>query len=223
MKVLEDGSIAIAEAQSNSVTIRDTQGRSLATKSIMGNGNLRISGSPQQIQILENGGMLVVCRNVVVEFKTVNDKEEQLVIFNRAINYDICSALRLPTGETVVLLQNGPNHCIIVDAKGVEIPNKKLKVGPPFYQAHMELVGTENLLVTEVNQVAEYNMKQDKLVWKKEMSNVKSVQRLPNGNTLMVEANANPSRVIEVAPDGQEVWSYQSGNGRLTIARAYRR
>ena len=223
VKVLADGSIAIAESQTNSVTIRDTQGRNLGTKSIMGNGNLRISGSPQQIQILENGGMLVVCRNVVVEFKMVNDKEEQLVIYNRANNYDICSALRLPTGETAVLLQNGPNHCIFLDAKGVEIPNKKLKVGSPYYQAHMERVGTDNLLVTEMNQVAEYSMKEDKLVWKKAIGNVKSIQRLPNGNTLMVEANANPSRIIEVAPDGEEVWSYQLGAGRLTIARAYRR
>ena len=28
---------------------------------------------------------------------------------------------------------------------------------------------------------------------------------------------------LQLAPDGEEVWSYQLGAGRLTIVRAYRR
>src|SRR5262249_4092932 len=69
---LPDGSLVIAEYNSNRVTIRDTNGRIQAIKSL--GGNNRVYGNPQQVQVLENGNIRVVCRNVIVEFK--KDKDE---------------------------------------------------------------------------------------------------------------------------------------------------
>ncbi|OWK34621.1 PQQ-binding-like beta-propeller repeat protein [Fimbriiglobus ruber] len=212
---LPDGTIAIAEQNSARVTIRDTAGRILGTRSL--NGNNRVYGNPQQIQILPDGNMLVVCRNLIVEFK--KDKDEQVMTYIRA-NHDINAAKRLPNGETIVLFQNGPNHCGFLDDKGKDIPNKTLKVGMPFYQSQIAVTAPDRVLITEMNQIAEYDLKDGKLVWSKAVSQPRSVQRLPNGNTLYADAQGN--RLIEVTPDGEEVWSFQPTNG-LQVFRGYRR
>jgi outer membrane protein assembly factor BamB len=212
-----EGDVVIAEMNSNKVTVRDTQGRVKATRTTSGNN--RSYGNPQQVQVLDNGNLLVTCRNVVYEF--AKDKDEVVMTYPRTNTYDIAAAHRLPTGETLVMLQNAPDHAIFIDAKGKEIADRKLKTGMPVYQsAHVVGSGENQVLVTEQNQVAEYDLKTGKKVWFKTASQPRSVQRLPNGNTLYVEANTN--RLVEVTPDGEEVWTYQPTNG-MQLFRGYRR
>ncbi|HET6574513.1 MAG TPA: hypothetical protein VFG68_12975 [Fimbriiglobus sp.] len=211
---LPDGTLAIAEHNSNRVTIRDTAGRTLATRTI--GGQNRIYGNPQQVQVLSNGNLLVTCRNVIVEFKKGKDEEVARYVRN---NYDIHAACRLPDGTTLVLSQNGPNHGIFLDAKGKELPDRKLKTGTPYYQAHIARSGPDRVLLTELNQVVEYDLKKNEPVWKRAVNQPRSVQRLPNGNTLVVEAN--PNRLVEFTPDGEEVWSYKPDE--MQVFRAYRR
>ncbi len=215
---LPDGSVVVAEYNSNRVTIRDTTGKTLGTRTI-GGGN-RTFGNPQQVQVLANGNLLVTCRNVVIEFK--KDKDEEVMRYVRN-NYDINGAYRLPNGETLVLLQGGPNHGIYLDATGKEIPDRTLKTGTPFYQAQITATGPDRVLLTELNQVVEYDLKKNEAVWKRAANQPRSVQRLPNGNTLIVEAvQSGPSRLAEFTPDGEEVWSYQPTND-MQVFRAYRR
>jgi hypothetical protein len=213
---LPDGTVAIAEHNSNRVTVRDTAGRTLATRTI--GGKNRPSGSPQQVQVLDTGNLLVTCRNVIVEFK--KDKDEEVARYVRN-NYDIHAAHRLPNGQTLVLSQNGPNHGIFLDAKGKELPDRKLKTGPPYFQAHIAQTGPDRVLVTEMNQVVEYDLKKNESVWKRAVNQPRSVQRLPNGNTLVVEATPNANRLVEFTPDGEEVWSYKPDE--MQVFRAYRR
>jgi hypothetical protein len=214
-----DGDVAIAEMNSNRVTVRDTQGRVKFTYQTNGNGNNRAYGNPQQVQVLANGNLLVTCRNVVFEF--AKGKDEVVMQYLRANTYDIAAAHRLPSGETVVLLQNAPDHTIFIDGKGKELADRKLKTGMSVYMsAHVVESGENRVLVTEQNQVAEYDLASGKKVWSKAAGQPRSVQRLPNGNTLYVEANAN--RLVEVTPDGEEVWTYQPMNG-LQLFRGYRR
>jgi hypothetical protein len=223
---LPDGTLAIAEHNSNRVTIRDTGGRVISARTIGGGPN-RVFGNPQQVQVLENGNLLVVCRNVIIEFK--KDKDEEVMRYVRN-QYDITAARRLASGQTLVLFQNqanpqNPMHTMFLDEKGKEIPDKRLKTGMPYYQAHIDSPSADRVLITELNQVVEYDLKTGKPVWTKAVNQPRSVQRLPNGNTLLVDAGSN--RLLEVTPDGEEVWSYAPTSGSqnygLQIFRGYRR
>ena len=216
IQTLPDGNVVIAEHNSNRVTIREPKtGKILATRRV--GGANRVYGNPQQVQILPNGNMLVVCRNVIVEYKKDKDEEEMRFVRN---NYDITAAKRLHDGQTVVLLQNGPNHCIFLDANGKEIKDRKLKTQMPYYQAYIDISGKDKILLTEMNRIVEYQMSTGKELWTWSVNQPRSVQRLPNGNTLLVDAQSN--KVIEVTQSGEEVWSYKPTSG-LNVFRAFRR
>jgi hypothetical protein len=71
-----------------------------------------------------------------------------------------------------------------------------------------------------MTQVAEYDLKTGKQVWKHAISQAAAAQRLPNGNTLITATS--PKKVVEVTPDGTEVWEMLPREN-LRISRAYRR
>ena len=222
-QVLADGTVAVAENTVYSVSIRDTTGKVLAQKAVTGNAARRVSGNPQQLQILPGGDFLVACNNVVLEMK--RDKPDQSIVYDRSTNYDIVAAARLPGGETAVMLRNGPDHLVFVDKAGKELPDRKVKIGVPNYQAHLANSGEDRLLVSESLKVVEYDLKEKKPVWSHPTGNARCLQRLPNGNTLIVEGNGTAdgsNRVVEVTPAGEEVWTHRLGGG-LIILRAYRR
>jgi len=80
------------------------------------------------------------------------------------------------------------------------------------------------LLVTHQNQVAEYDLKDGKAGWTFDVRSPTSVQRLPNGNTLIASLDNN--RALEVTPDREVGWEFQyrSPDGHpYTLARVYRR
>ncbi len=221
--VLADGAVAVAEMNVNSVSIRDTTGKVLAQKAVTGNAARRVYGNPQQLQVLPGGDFLVVCNNAVLEMK--RDKPDQTIVYDRSNNYDIVAATRLPNGETAVLLRNGPDHLVFLDKAGKDLPDRKVKTGMPYYQAHLVSSGEGRLLVSESLKVVEYDVKEGKAVWSHPIGNARCLQRLPNGNTLIVEGNGSAdgtNRVVEVTPDGEEVWTHRLGGG-LMIFRAYRR
>jgi hypothetical protein len=108
------------------------------------------------------------------------------------------------------------------------MPGKTLKTGVPNYRAsHIAPTADENrVLITELNGVVEYDLKEGKSVWSKQVNQPLSAQRLPNGNTLIVNSSGpgNTSRLVELSPDGDEVWTYQPTEpGGLQVFRAYRR
>ena len=221
--VLADGTVAVAENNIGSVSVRDTAGRVLAQKPTTGNAARRIYGQPDQLQVLPGGDVLVVCRVAVLEMK--RDKPDQVIVFDRMNNHDINAAVRLPNGETVVLLQTPPDHLILLDKAGKELPDSKIKVGQPGYQGHMTNSGENRVLLSEQQKVVEYDLKEKKAVWSHPAVNARCLQRLPNGNTLIVDGNGSAdgsNRVVEVTPAGEEVWTHRLGNG-LMITRAYRR
>jgi len=212
---LPDGTIAVAEQSSARVTIRNTKGDTLETRTL--NGANRPYGNPQHVEVLPNGNYLVTCQNVVVEFK--KDKDEVVWSYLRN-NHDVRAACRLPNGETMLLCQTGPNHAIFLDDKGKEIGTKKLKVGMPNYAwGDIAVTSADRVLITEMNTVVEYDLKENKPVWSKAVNQPRSVQRLPNGNTLVVDG---AGRLIEYSPDGEDVWSYQVTDGPQ-LYRALRR
>lgn len=220
-RVRPDGTVAVAECNAMQVSIRDSQGTRLRVHQVSGGPRAGLLYQPIQLQLLPDDGMLVVCRNVVVEFtRDKAGKEAWRQVYARANNYDITSAARLPTGETAVLLQNGPNFLVFVDKDGKEIAGRKTVAGQPYGQADLESVGPDRLLVTELDRVVEYDLTDGQAKWVYRAAHIRCVQRLPNGNTLIVDADRN--RLVEVSPTREEVWEYTPPVGQQLL-RAYRR
>lgn len=129
------------------------------------------------------------------------------------------AATRLDNGNTLISLRNF-NAVVEVDRAGDVVfiqefplqdlpPKKRLEL-----QAHPhnpELLANGNLLValTGANVVLEADRQTRRPAWKWEhpdgpgnIAHIRDANRLPNGHTLLVEANA----ISEVAPDCEIVW-----------------
>ena len=208
VKKLANGNYLIAEQNGNRITERDSTGKILKTINV---------SQPLAIDLLADGGMIVVCRNQVVQF----DKEaKQLWAFQRQ-QYDIMGGRRLPGGDVIFVTNTfqGAN-CY---------RSKRLKEWAPLtlgriqnYQS-IDATGEEKIMVCEFNRVIEYDLKTGKELWKFDVNNPTSCRRLPNGNTLITQINHPPNgRVIEIDTTGDIVWEYESKDG-LRSARAYRR
>jgi hypothetical protein len=207
-RVLPTGNLLVIENY-NQVNEREVGGRIVSTKNL---------NQPLSTQPLADGGLLVVCRPLVVEF----DKQGKQVAAYPRPNSDILAGRRLPNGETVFVTNapQGPN-CYRLDAKLKEV-GKPIALGRIQNQAlvGMDVIGEDKILVCEFDKVVEYDLKTAKAGWKYPTAQPTSVQRLPNGNTLIASLNQN--KAIEVDPAGEVVWEYQAKDG-LRVARAYRR
>ncbi len=226
VKVAPNGHIWVVESNNNQVTERDASGKILNRRNAF--------QQPLNIDLLPDGGMVVVCRNNVMQW----DKEgKQTWAFGRP-SYDIMAGCRLPSGETMFItnLYQGPGqpggaNSFRVDAKGVDA-KKNLTLGWIMQIQTMDVIGEDKVLLCErdnknpaqpEDRVAEYDLKTGKQTWKYDCprdSGPTSSQRLPNGNTLISLMNLN--RLIEVDPSGEIVWEYQAKDG-LKVGRAYRR
>ncbi len=208
--VFPDGRVVIVEQNASRLTVRDKTGATLNTVNV---------NMPMSCEVTPTGTLLVVGRNDIYE---MDAKWNAVPKFGRG-NHDMVAGRRLPNGETIVLTTNQPNNVLKLD-KNWKVVGKEFKLGLPYYMAQMSLVSDTEVLITEQNQVAQYDLKdeknRDKPTWKKSIPNPTSAQRLGNGNTLIVSQTQN--RVVEVAPDGEELWEWQPTDG-LRLQRAYRR
>jgi hypothetical protein len=212
------GRIAVAEHNGARISVRYPDGRMDFARALGANAARPFASNPQLLQVLPNGNFLVTTRSQVVELK--QDRDEEVMSFVRNNSYDIFAACRLKDGRTAVLVQSS-SEVLFLDEKG-QPQEKTLKVGNPNFQACMVETTPGRLLLTEQNRVAEYDVdggKEAKPVWSRQVSNPRSVQRLPNGNTLVVDGMSG--RLVEFAPEGDEVWSFTLP-GEQQVLRAYR-
>jgi hypothetical protein len=225
VKKLSSGNYLIAEQNGNRITERDSTGRIAKTTNVT---------QPLSIDLLPGGGMLVVCRNQVVQY----DKDmKQLWAFQRP-QYDIMGGRRLPGGDVVFVtntFQGG--NCYRLEVKETDKNGNKsweakddgkpLTLGRIQQFQAIEVTGGDKVMVCEFNRVVEYDLKADKgkpkELWSYGASNPTSCQRLPNGNTLIAVLNQAPNgKVLEIDTAGEVVWEYESKDG-LRPARAFRR
>ncbi len=211
VKVAPDGHVFVVESNNNLITERNTTGTIVKRHTI--------AQQPLNLQLLPNGGQVVICRNYVYEY----DKDWKQVWSHRRDNYDIMAGHRLPNGDTLFIANTGPQASgFRLDAKGAT-KGKPITFGQIQEPHCMDVVGDDKVLVCEWNRVAEYDLKTGKQIWKFDCMRPSSCQRLPNGNTLISLVNVNPNgRVIEVDPSGEIVWEFQGRDG-LRAGRAYRR
>jgi len=185
------------------------------------NGNAQINRFIQQqplnIQKTPEGGMLVTCRNRIIEL----DKDWKEILSYTRQPFDIVAGLRLPKGDVLFVTNafQGAN-CIRLDNKLKETAKTYTfgRIQSP--NQIMDAIDDDKILVCEFDRVAEYDLKTGKQTWKHECNNPCSCQRLINGNTLITLVNTN--QVIEVDLSGEIVWDYQAKEG-LRVNRARRR
>jgi hypothetical protein len=222
VRKLPGGNYVVAEMNSGRVTERDSTGRVLNTTNVP---------IPVSFDLLPDGGMVVVCRNQVVQY----DKKGTQVWAYQRPQYDIMAGRRLPGGDVVFvtnMFQGANCYRLTTKDKDGKETKEVREAGKPYqlgriqsYQS-IDATGDEKIMVCEFNRVVEYDLKdreKAKELWSYNSPNATSCQRLPNGNTLITQINHTPNgRVIEVDPSGDIVWEHSSPDG-LRCARAYRR
>ncbi len=226
-----DGRMWLAEQNTSSIVERDLAGKQITTRQILIDmpGGGRQGGQPQGVQMMDDGGVMAVCRNALVIYDKKGDIKTKYARPNNPNfgNHDIVAAVKMKNGEIAVLVQNqGPQgqkpSIIFLDKEGKEIEKKTVSVPTASYQGAIVESGEGRLLVTESMKVTEYDIKTGKSVWEKGgLNQPKSLQRLPNGNTLILHNNV----LIEVTPDGETAWTFNAtkDNQQSQVMRAYLR
>ncbi len=223
----KDDRIHIVDQNNSTVSERDRAGKVLSSARVEidnPNGGGKLFCQPQSIQLLENGGRLVVCRQAVIEYGKDGKEVMKYVRPNNANfgNADICAALRMKNGDTILGVQNnGPQgqvpQLISVDAKGKEIKDKVIKTGPTSYFSSIVESGEDRVILGEANQFVEYNLKTGKAEgFKRPCNNPRYIQKLPSGNFIFLDSNVHPQRILEITPEGEEAWSYTMKDQNIT-------
>jgi HEAT repeat protein len=226
--------LVVVDSNQNAIVERDLNGKVLSTKRFEFDnpgGGGKINAQPKGIQALKDGGLLVFGGNCVVTY-TKDGKEDVKYVRPNVANFgnqDVCAACKLSTGEIVVsVLNNGPMgqapQLIFLDAKGKEIKDRTIKTGQGNnYMGSIIEHEPGKVLLTEMNQLVEYDLKTGKAGWKKQINQPRSVQRLPNGNTLYVDFNQYPPRIVEQTDTGEEAWSFTMKDQNVQVMKAFLR
>jgi hypothetical protein len=211
-RVAPNGHAFIAETNYSRITECDQSGKKIR--------QINVAQQPVNVNLLPNGGLLVICRNSAFQFDKDGMQKQN---YNRK-TYDVLAGERLPNGGVVLITNNGqPKATAILLDSRLKETGRKLTLGQIFNPHVMDAIGNDRILVCESNGVVEYDIKTGKETWRFACNNPNSCQRLINGNTLICEMNFNPNgRVLEVDPSGEVVWEYQSKES-LRPGRAYRR
>lgn len=219
MRVLPNGQLLLAEQNNGRVTERDRAGNVLRAHNIL---------QPTGVELLPNGNWLVIGRSSINEIRPGTPAGAVVRTYSRPVTpqtgngFDIVTGRRLPNGETLFVTSTaqGPN-CYRLDDQ-LRLVGQPLTLGrfTNGVMAGIDVTPGGKLLVTHQKQVVEYDLKDGKSVWTYDQDFVTSVQRLPNGNTLLSTVNAN--RAFEVTPDREIVWEYTSPDG-MGVARVHRR
>jgi hypothetical protein len=192
--------VLIAEENGHQVSERDFTGKVVWSKQI---------AMPIGVQRLPNGNTFIVSRNELLE---IDKRQEKVTSYQRQQQYDICAAQRLRSGETVLLTRTG--QCIRLDANHKEVKSFNIP-RMVFTIAGLESLPNGRLLVTERERVAEYEVGGGAPAWEAPFRYPTSVQRLPNGNTLVATFQSQTPMVAELDRDKQTVWDYKPGDGSL--------
>ncbi|HTK76052.1 MAG TPA: HEAT repeat domain-containing protein [Gemmataceae bacterium] len=197
--------VVIADFTNHHVVERDFAGKKIWDKNVM---------LPVSLQRLPDGHTVVVSRDRVVEW----DESQHEVFVIRRTQQDIVAATKARTGEVVLITQAG--SCIRMDPKThKEISPPFTLGGRPYGYGAVEVLPNGHILTTLQNSVAEFDTA-GKQLWQAAYARPTSVQRLPNGNTLVCSITLR--EVAELDRSGKVVWKYQPPDN-MTPWKARRR
>jgi HEAT repeat protein len=185
--------------QTNKVSERDLSGKVIWIKPMP-----LASG----VQRLPNGNTVVTARNQIVEFDSANPPNE--VFSHKRPQQDILAAQKLRNGEIVFVTTTG--SCVRIDAKGKEV--RTFQAGRMYVAGGLEVLPNNHVLMTLKDGVTEYDV-DGRVVWQATVERPTSVQRLPNGNTLVASGLSPTTAVAELDRAKQVVWEYKAPDGAL--------
>lgn len=232
--VRDDGKVLSMDYNVNQIQVRDATGKVTTTWTVQDKNARNFGFQPKGMDLLPNGNVVAVHANGFTEFdkdgKAVLTYTRPEVAKNQPKN-DLAAVTRMKSGEWVLAVMNANQNAgelITLDEKGKEIADRKaVKTGYPNYRNTLVQTGESTVLLFEPNnaRAQEYDLKTGKATGVKwdNVGSPMSVQKLPNGNLLYPDTNVYPPRLVERAPDGQEVWTMPSSdrNGNTQFLRAY--
>jgi PQQ-like domain/HEAT repeats len=198
--------VLVVEQNAQQVSERDLTGKVIWSKPV---------NNPIAVHRLANGNTLVVGRNQIIEFDT---HQTEVFSYQRQ-QFDICAAQKLRSGEVLFVTTSG--QCVRLDAKGQK-EVKTFQVGRMQTLAGLEVLPNDRFLMTQLNTVAEFDGTGGVPVWHADFSRPTSVQRLPNGNTLVASGMSANAGVAELDRSGKIVWEFKAADGSVPW-RAHRR
>jgi hypothetical protein len=172
VQILGNDRVLISELNAGRVSIRNKKGEITWQKQVQ---------QPVACQRLVNGNTVVSTRNTLVEY---NAEGKEVFTYNRP-RWDIMSARKHRNGEYLLMTQTG---LIRVNAQGKEVGS--IPVARNFSYGTFDILPNGNVLLplTRQNKVVEYKLDGTE-VWSVTSNYPTSVQRLPNGNTLVTSMN----------------------------------
>lgn len=189
--------VLIAEYSNYQVSEREISGKVLWTKRVI---------MPIAVQRLPDGHTVVASRNQVVEW----DEQQRDVFTLRRDQSDIVAATKARSGEVVLFTQSGT--CIRIDPK----TNKEIAsfaTGRQYYgYGSIAVLPNGRILITLLNSVVEYDANGGQH-WQATFNRPTSVQRLPNGNTLVCSSTLPSPLVAELDRNGKIVWEFKPPDG----------
>ncbi|VTS00006.1 outer membrane protein assembly factor BamB family protein [Tuwongella immobilis] len=185
--------ILVAEHNRHFVSLRDLKGKILWEKQVF---------MPVALQVMPNGTLFIAARNQIIELD--RDREKQLVTIQRP-QHDIVAAAKARNGEYIVVTNTGQLQRL---NKTGEVSKSVSLDGRPNYYSTIQLLPNNRVLLTLQNMVAEFDLESGKKVWEANVNSPNSVQRLPNGNTLV--SSMISMEVQEIDRNGKAVWTYKS-------------
>lgn len=200
-QVVGKNRVLICEYLNKRVTERDFEGNVLWEHHV---------DMPISCQRLPNGQTFIVTRRQLL----VVDREHKEILSHFHQSPSIAAAQRLPGGQFLLVTSGG--QCQRLDAKGQVL--KSFQVGSIYTMGgNIEVLPGNRILIPawRDNRIVEYDL-EGKELWSAAMLQPISATRLSNGNTLVV--SMAQQRVVELNPQGQQVWEYRT-DGRPWRAR----
>ena len=194
--------LLIVEYLGRRVTERDTKGEILWEK---------VVDLPIACQRLANGHTFIATRRQLL----VVDRNGKEVFQYFHQNTSITAAHRLRDGQMILFTSGG--LCQRLDSTGQEV--KTFTAGQIYVMGgNIDVLPNQRILAPlfRENRVVEYDF-EGKIMWQAAVNNPTSATRLVNGNTLVV--SMTHAKIIELDPQGKEVWSHATVGGRPYRAR----
>jgi len=165
----------------------------------------KLPGNPYDVQVLENGNLLVPSHDTAQAFEVRPDGS---VAWENKSGRPV-GANRLENGNTLLCLHN-KNKVIEVDPAGKEVWSLSGVIQP--YTAQRLENGNTLVYISGKRTAAEYDPT-GKVVWNKTGLDGYDIQRLSNSNTLIAQRGLR-----EIDPNGKTVWQVPN----LSVTRFHR-
>ena len=200
-QVLPNGNVLVTEQSGQMITERNLKNEVVWSR--------RVPTLTVLARRLPNGNTFIASRSQLVE---VDRDNKDVLTINRPRS-DVISAVRTAAGGFVILTNTG--NIVTLDANGKELHS--FAIGAVYYGSQIDALPGGHVLVPVYNQnkVIEFDADGRK-VWEAPVTRPTSVQRLPNGNTL-VSSRISPI-ITELNRAGEVVWTHQVANARQVKA-----